>query len=450
LKQDQPAAISDDKEGQHHMPQEASSWVIQDRVDMTDWVLHFVHEINLENEPADDMIPFERYEGMAYHENPEVNSRFGDWDYMDEHASLSSGSSAYGVLRKIISDGHIRATWAFRKGRPTIYGPRAAVCVTEMPLHALIDYAERRAAKDVGSYAVGLLKSEFFAAGGRPVIYGLSSVHKELERGGRKWPRKLAASCGIAEPEQYRYVATALDSRHRIDWTHEREWRWADHQDQCWTPGLPVWLAGEPHAFSRVLVIVHTDDEAEGVLDLMKQLHDASANEFDIEFDRRALEATAVISLEELRERLPDEGLRTVRLEDIPRRQLHKFESPPASSEDLDNLKGVLVEARGAAARAMQRKWETAPKRPDGSILDSVGFADLRVYDAQTPLVSALLELGEVFPLGGGGYSMFGITEGCKQLDQAMCLEEAAVAAARDVFEQHYPKNTFIVTSRMD
>lgn len=197
-------------------------------------------------------------------------------------------------------------------------------------------------------------------------------------------------------------------------------------------------------------MIVQTDEEAEGVLDLMKQLHDASANEFDVEFDRRALERTAVISLEELRERLPDEGLRTVRLEDIPRRQLHKFESPPASSEDLDNLKNVLVEARGAAARAMQRKWETAPKRPDGSILDSVGFADLRVYDAQTPLVSALLELGEVFPLGGGGYSIFGITAACKQLDQAMCLEEEAVAAARDVLEQHYPENTFIATSRMD
>ena len=108
--------------------------------------------------------------------------------------------SAYGVIRKIVSDGHIRASWAFRNGKPTIYGPRAAVCVTEMPLHTrLVDYAKRRKATDVGCYAIGLLKSEFFAAGGRSVIYGLSTEWAEHNQGSRVWPRKLDASCGIAE-----------------------------------------------------------------------------------------------------------------------------------------------------------------------------------------------------------------------------------------------------------
>ena len=41
-----------------------ASWVIQDRLDMTDWVLHFVHDTNIKNEPTDDVIPFERYGGM--------------------------------------------------------------------------------------------------------------------------------------------------------------------------------------------------------------------------------------------------------------------------------------------------------------------------------------------------------------------------------------------------
>lgn len=432
------------------MPHDGASWIIKNRLDMTEWVLHFVHETNFDNEPTDDVIPFELYGGMAYHEDPETNSRFSDWDYMDEYLGWGSGASAYGVLRKIISDGHIRATWAFRNGRPTIYGPRAAVCVTEMPLHALVDYAKRRAATDVAGYAVGLLKSEFFAAGGRPAIYGLSGKYQELDRSGHTWPRKLDDSCGVAEAEQYRFVSTILNGRFRIDWTHEREWRWVDHEDRCSAPGLPVWLGSEPYSFSRVLVIVQSNEEAEEILDLLKQLYDPGANGFDVEFDRTTLERTAVISLEEVRDGLSDDTLRTLRLEDIPTRQLRKFESPPASPEDLHMLRRVLVEARDAASRAMRLEWETAPKGSEGFIQDAAGFASLKVHDAQTPLVSGLLELGEAWPVGEGGYFVSGITEGCKQLDQALRLEEAAIQAAIEVFEKHYPEHTFSMYSRSD
>ena len=219
-------------------------------------------------------MPYERYGGMAYHEDPEVNSRFDFWPVMDGYAELGPGSSAFSVLRKIVSDGHIRSTWAFRKGRPTITG-RELRSVSGDATAFAGDYAHRRGPTDVGCYAVGLLKSEFFAAGGRPVIYGLSTEFAEQDLGGRVWPRKLAESCGIAESEQYRYVSTALTGAYPIDWTHEREWRWADHQDRCWCPGLPVWAAEEPHSFSQVLLIVQSDQEAASILDLLKQLYDS-------------------------------------------------------------------------------------------------------------------------------------------------------------------------------
>ena len=85
-----------------------------------------------------------------------------------------------------------------------------------------------------------------------------------------------------------------------------------------------------------------------------------------------------------------------------------------------------------------------------GFIQDVVGFASLRVYNAQTPLVSGLLELGEASPVGEGGYFISGITDGCKQLDQALRLEEAAAQAAQEVFERHYPEHTFGVYTRWD
>lgn len=434
---------------QSQMSPNPASWITRDRIDMSDWVLHFVHEPNFHNEPDEDAISFEEYGCSVYHEDPEVNYRFSDWEIMDEGSTRHVGGSAYMVLQQIISDGHIRATWAFRGGKPTIYGPRAAVCFTEMPLHALVDYAKHRRETDVECYAVGLLKSEVFEAGGRPVIYGLSTPFSERNQANRVWPRKLEPACGIAEQEQYRYVSTALSGPRQIDWTHEREWRWVDHLDKCWCPGLPVWMAEEPHSFSQVLIVVQTDEEADGILDQLKQLHDAGGNSYCVEFDRPTLDQTVVISLQQLRNELSDDALRTLRLEDIPTRQLRTFERPQATQEDLDKLTMVLAEAREVANRAARDAWEKAPKGPDGFIRDMVGFASLTVHDAQTPLVSALLQLGEASPVGDG-YFIRGMTDGCKSLDQAWCLEEAAVRAAMEVFENHYPDNTFLVFSRAD
>ena len=230
-----------------------------------------------------------------YHHDKAINARFDAWRISDEYYPIDPDPNALQVLQKIITDGHIRAGWAFRNSRPTIYGPRAAVCFTEMPLYALIAYAKERGANSVGSHAIGVPKRELFAAGGRPAIYGLSGKHVELRTTdvtAKVWPRYLDSSSGLSESEQYRYVAMTVDSRWPIDWSHEREWRWADHHDKYSCPGLPIWLADEPVKFSRVLVVVPDEKGLIRVIDRLQRLYDSGVNDADFLFRRETLQAT--------------------------------------------------------------------------------------------------------------------------------------------------------------
>ncbi|MDR3463683.1 MAG: hypothetical protein P4L76_15345 [Beijerinckiaceae bacterium] len=226
--------------------------MIENRTDLSAWVMHFVHDRNPNNDPANLFNEGEITPLFPFHEDPSKNQRFELWEMVERASTLAPDDCAFCVLMKILEDGHTRAGWSFRSNRPTIYGPRAACCFTEMPLYALVDYARRRKRDAVGAYAIGLLRSEFFTAGGRPAIYGLSGPHREQQSIGSAfhWPRKLDAACGLGENEQYRYVAMNLSAGRQIDWGHEREWRWADVQDECDCPGLPMNLINSPKLLS--------------------------------------------------------------------------------------------------------------------------------------------------------------------------------------------------------
>ena len=424
------------------------------RDDLSEWALHFIHDCNPDAEPIDPAIDFDLYEGYPYHENKRLNDRFDSWRISDHYFPIDPDPDALQVLLKIITDGHIRATWAFRNNRPTIYGPRAAVCFTEMPLYALLEYAKQRRNDSVRNYAVGLLKRELFAVGGRPVIYGLSGEHVEQSPEppfNRKWPRKLAPSCGIAETEQYRYVAMSSDPRRSIDWSHEREWRWADHQDKYSCPGLPIWLSEEPISFSRVLIVVPDSTEAKRTLNRLKELHDAGTNEFDHPFSKKTLQATSVIALDRLETDIANVEEGHLRLENIPASHIRKFERPKASAALVERVRRVLSEAHKAADQAAAECLKSAPRSADSHHVTSVaGWAHLLVHDAQTPLVSALLQLGAVYPVPGSGYYFSEIGGLGWGRDPALSLTEAAVMAAQSVFEKHFPDALFSMKTRWD
>ncbi len=102
--------------------------------------------------------------------------------------------------------------------------------MTEMPLAAFLEASDSRAARgeNVSTYAVLVRKAQAFRAGARPVVYGLSdpSARARLRADGT---RRFPASA-LPEHEQYRYVAFDPSAGGKLDWSHEREWRWPNRR----------------------------------------------------------------------------------------------------------------------------------------------------------------------------------------------------------------------------
>ena len=126
------------------------------RLDLSDWVIHFVHDRNPENDPTEycdeegNSAPPYPY---TFDDNPKSEENlwmpYENWVYYDSEYPIESDASAFQVLQKILDDAHIRSGWSIRKDRPTIFGFWSAVCFTEMPLYALLHYAKNR--KDLES-----------------------------------------------------------------------------------------------------------------------------------------------------------------------------------------------------------------------------------------------------------------------------------------------------------
>ncbi|MGH7307083.1 MAG: hypothetical protein ACREK6_00140 [Candidatus Rokuibacteriota bacterium] len=415
---------------------------------MSEWITHFVHHRNPDNDP--DWI-FGQGESVRfpYVFDDEKNDRFSWWYHSDDNYPIEPDGRAIQVLRKIIDDGHIRSTWAFRNGKPTVYGPRAAVCFTEMPLYALMEYAKRRAdASSVTAYGIALLKRDAFAFGARPVIYGLTGRHEEVrdhrsqpEDAVRGWPRILTPDRGLAEHEQYRYVSFNLGPGRYSDWTHEREWRWCDSEDRYACPGLPLYLHVAPD-LSNVLIFVPTTQEARTILDRLKAQYDSGCEPSGDELHLTNLLNTRVIALEEC----PEEGV--LRIENIPMHSLTPIQIPEPSDDLIAKVKRVLRDIEQAAQAGADAAYDAALKDKEGHVLDACGFASLMISEPQSELTAALLKLGAIEPLGRLGYMFTGLTYQVKS--QGLCLEEAAMEAARTEFRKTFPKARLWIHTRLD
>lgn len=428
----------------------------QDRIDLSEWVIHFVHDRDLNHYPKNVNLPlpfcFDTLGKPLIHVLDEIayDDQLAYENSLDHPYGLDSDANAYSVLKRILFDGYIKSGWSFRGGRPTIYGSKSAVCFTEMPLYALLAYASKRNnSSSVEAYGIALRKQELFKAGGRPVIYGLSGNHKEASRDDSyfgKGFRCLASSCGIALNEQYRYVAMNLDKNKWIDWTHEREWRWADTRENHEVPGFPVWVESQNPKLSQILVIVKEAWEAEDFINSVKTHYDGRGNIYDSTYDRDNLKNTVVVSLEEIEQQLSSSSV--IRLEDLPLKSFSYIAPKTPSIEVLEKVKQALKEAQEEAERAAQKDREIAPRNKDGYITDVCGFATVVTSEANTEITDALISLDYASPCDGECYFIYEVTSGI-DTEQALRVAQAAAQAAAKKLSELLGQG-FSVRSRWD
>lgn len=315
---------------------------IQYRIDLSEWVIHFVHD----RKEKDDMYALreiskiaEPYETFRIPTNFDKDGNPQDltFEYTDNEWPITTDASGFEILQKIIHDGYIRSGWSFRDNVPTVYGPYSAVCFTEMPLYGLIEYAKNRGERSgyVGNYGIAFLRKELFDAGARQVIYGLSTDYKEADDVTDAYYnhglRCLSEKCGIGLQEQYRYVSTNLGKGKRVDWTHEREWRWPFREGNEGMAGMPFLLSeGWGYQFTQLVIIVSKDDEQHEILNQLKNMYDSKSRNCGIDYNISLIPAIRVLSLETLAKANVD--LRNVRIEDVPTLQAEVRTKIPVSN----------------------------------------------------------------------------------------------------------------------
>jgi len=345
------------------------------RLDLTEWVVHFVHdrkpmdnseglyedyitfseEVEQDNnDSTDDKCAYLTDDDFRLPDYYDGDGRecFVNDKHIENEYIIEEDAPGYEVLKKILHDGFIHSSWSLRKLKPSVFGPRSTVCLTEMPLYALLKYANVRGSKSgyVRNYGIAFKRNELFEAGARPVIYGLTGQFKEAEvdENGIYQGRLLDDSCGIGKQEQYRYVPTILHNHKKkgiIDWTHEREWRWSLPDGRYGVPGLPFFLS-ENYAnfFSEVIIIVCTNEEQEDLLLHLKNLYDAGSRNTGVEYNKKMIASAKVLSLESLANN-SDIDPCTMKIEDIPMKQMRIMPEFIVPLELLEKVRNAVSEA---------------------------------------------------------------------------------------------------------
>ena len=176
---------------------------------------------------------------------------------------------------KIVADGFLKFGWAERNNKRTVFGKKPAICFSEQPLYAFIDYVlKRENTFKVDLYGIAFLKSQMYNRfNARPVIYG-TTIPKEEKKD--EFGNYFIDD--FPEEELYRYMLTSIDQLN--DWTHEREWRWNDPESKSTLDGLPIWRnsnydedygSDDFFNYETLIIIVKTQQESEKLKELFRK-----------------------------------------------------------------------------------------------------------------------------------------------------------------------------------
>jgi hypothetical protein len=176
-----------------------------DRFDLSDRLIHFFREVDLE---GDRPLPY--VDGFGLN-------------------NIASGTvwPALFLLRCAVRSHRLWATWAVRSGSRGVFGRRPAICFSEMPLAVFLAASAVREGRReaMSSYELTFPKAAMFEIGASPVIYGLTDRGIQIPQNSEGGPR-VFGELVMPLDEQYRYVTYSPVGRKRVDWLHEREWRW--------------------------------------------------------------------------------------------------------------------------------------------------------------------------------------------------------------------------------
>jgi hypothetical protein len=371
------------------------------RFDLSDRLIHFFRKVTLGN--GDNFTVPETWGPGDIVEDPDISPMF--------------------LLRNSVRIGRIWATWSMRNGRRTVYGPHPAVCFTEMPLGAFVEAGikRERLGQAMSPYGLVFPKAALFNRGARPVIYGLSStpsIPRGTDGGERVIPSK-----SLPLDEQYRYVAYAPG---KIDWTHEREWRWKctehmterelglppDHGSEI--PGLD--LNGPDLA--GLGAVVKTDVQAERLIHDVLTVTD--------KLRRRKCNYEFVISLERLR------GVRNLHDPKEVEAAIHAaaFDLAPYFQQSKEERRTLITNFMDAATEVTTVPLPSTPPN------DEWGGCWLWLTDARHAMVRALIQEGRMVVINSDGRYLVDI----RQFDPSNSLrdlENRTRRLAELLFERH-------------
>jgi hypothetical protein len=240
------------------------------RTDMTNWLIHFIH--NKKDDGIPESLPSKIENSICY--------PCGVADY-----------DAFFSLKNIIMESGIRYGYSFRNKKTTLYGGDPVICFSEMPFYNYLQYiASRNDLNYVSPYGIAIEKSNAFNLGARPVIYGLANNVDPSYVVKNSYCRILEDSF-LLKCEQFRFVS--FTGTRDNDWTHEREWRLKNYGDNtlynevngylCEFEGLPIF---DKDIYSgRIILITNTLEEAKNLQEVVLNLLDSKANDFDTPFN---------------------------------------------------------------------------------------------------------------------------------------------------------------------